>query len=638
MDIKKTLESIEKYNVVFFDIFDTLIVRNTISPTDVFELVEKKYDANKTSKSHFKENRIEAERVARRESPYREVNINEIYTVIARKYGKNKSEYLKRMEFESERDMCVANIPIKKIYDKCIELGKKVYIVSDMYWPAFKLAELLISCGITGFEKVYASSDERVTKSGKGLLFKTVLSKENLKASDVIHIGNDKNADIKMAKKNGIATIYVPNKVTKSRYYNDAGLNKYEKEDYRLLQRFIDNTNDKSKTKFYQIGYEIFGPLLFGYCKWLKKEADKNRIQKIFFLSRDGYILKKGFDLLFDDFDTQYFCVSRSAVIIPSLAYGADYEDVIKSYKSWPKKITTKLFFKKIGLNIALYQKNLTKYNIDDNSIFDGTTLLKEKKLEAIYEEIKPDVVKNAVIQLGYFKQYLSQEKMSGKFLVVDTGGGCSIEYAMKKVFCHLDLDFEWNQGYFLITKKTDKDVDTFFDNLSSNLYANSTLRFCYLLLEVFLSAPHGSVIGYYSKNDVVFPLCDQYDYADGKELYSKEAIDEIQNGALGFVAKIRKAFYKYIDFNSDLSFVNFRNFGVYPKLEDANLLGEVKFCSDEFNYLAKPESITRYFKHQKELLCDWQNSQWPAGFAVRFFRSPIIMRLAIILYRFLKK
>ena len=60
INTEKIISQIEDYDVVSFDIFDTLLKRNVKRPTDVFYYIEKKWN-----KKGFGEARIKAENMAR---------------------------------------------------------------------------------------------------------------------------------------------------------------------------------------------------------------------------------------------------------------------------------------------------------------------------------------------------------------------------------------------------------------------------------------------------------------------------------------------------------------------------------------------------------------------------------------------
>lgn len=52
---------------------------------------------------------------------------------------------------------------------------------------------------------------------------------------------------------------------------------------YNVLNSFINNHISDSNNEFYQFGYEVFGPLLFGFVKWLYTDAKRKRLNRFYF-------------------------------------------------------------------------------------------------------------------------------------------------------------------------------------------------------------------------------------------------------------------------------------------------------------------------------------------------------------------
>ena len=69
--IKKKIAS---YEIISFDIFDTMLLRDVPNPQDIFTVIEQKYKIK-----NFKKRRINAENLARKFSKQNEVTINDIY-------------------------------------------------------------------------------------------------------------------------------------------------------------------------------------------------------------------------------------------------------------------------------------------------------------------------------------------------------------------------------------------------------------------------------------------------------------------------------------------------------------------------------------------------------------------------------
>ena len=131
-----------QYDVVSFDIFDTLILRPFAKPADLFMLVGKRL-----KRAEFYRIRTDAERRAREDAMHRngntEVTIYDIYAIIEERTGLPK-ELGVQTEFQTELDYCFANPYMKRIFRLLQEQGKPIVIVSDMYLPGEMMAILTL--------------------------------------------------------------------------------------------------------------------------------------------------------------------------------------------------------------------------------------------------------------------------------------------------------------------------------------------------------------------------------------------------------------------------------------------------------------------------------------------------------------
>ena len=123
---------IKKYDVISFDVFDTLIERNVRCPSDIFRLVGKAVLGNDKFEDFCKD-RKKAEKDARMKKSG-EVTFDEIYEQLDNKYLKIKDK-LKFAELRWELNLCHIKKNIKPIFDYAILNKKTVYLISDMYLP-----------------------------------------------------------------------------------------------------------------------------------------------------------------------------------------------------------------------------------------------------------------------------------------------------------------------------------------------------------------------------------------------------------------------------------------------------------------------------------------------------------------------
>lgn len=109
-------EEIKKHEIISFDIFDTLLIRPYVKPTDLFLHIEKLYKIK-----GFHKNRIEAEKLARgKYIDCEEITLNQIYEEIDDRY-----KGFKEIEIELEERILTIHKENKKIYDYALSIGKK---------------------------------------------------------------------------------------------------------------------------------------------------------------------------------------------------------------------------------------------------------------------------------------------------------------------------------------------------------------------------------------------------------------------------------------------------------------------------------------------------------------------------------
>ena len=202
------------FEIVSFDIFDTLVERKYKSPSDVF-FVSGSRILGENNADRYRFDRIKAEQLARSKKKSREVTIQEIFSELPITY-RNYEDLLLKEEIKEELDCCSVNESIKQVYDLCISLQKKVVIISDMYLPKNVLVEMLNNCNYSGYQNIYVSNEYDASKRD-GSLFGIVINNEKILNGKALHIGDSFKADYISAMKNGFKAYWVPRKQIISR-------------------------------------------------------------------------------------------------------------------------------------------------------------------------------------------------------------------------------------------------------------------------------------------------------------------------------------------------------------------------------------------------------------------------------------
>jgi len=324
LTVDSMVEKLASYDVISFDIFDTLIFRPFSAPTDLFFFL-----GERLRRMDFKNLRMQAEWSTRqscfKKYEHYEVSLQDIWEKLERKTGWSAESGMQE-EIALEKHFCYANPFMLKVYRRLRAQGKTIVIVSDMYLPGEVLEEILNGQGFGGFAKLYVSCECKKSKN-TGDLFELVKSEF---PGTMIHVGDNAYSDVTMAKKHGVAAIHYPN-------VNECG-NRFRSFDLSAIvggaYRGIVNNHLYCRDVVYSLNYEygfVYGGLFVtGYCAFVHEYCRKNQVDKILFLSRDGDILKKAYDMLFPDESTEYVYWSRRAAT--KLMAGEDRYDFMRRF------------------------------------------------------------------------------------------------------------------------------------------------------------------------------------------------------------------------------------------------------------------------------------------------------------------
>lgn len=631
---KNLQHEIENHKVITFDVFDTLLKRIYSGPEDLFSAVGEQV----SEAVDFLKHRKDAEQKARKSCQYKEVNLDEIYEFLKPIYGAKLAERLKAAEIHTEIESALPNRYMVKIFNICKAAGKKIFIISDMYLPGYVIAKMLNHIGIKGYDKLYVSNEYRKTKSENGELFSIVLKENGLQASDVLHIGDSKRADVDMPRKRGLS-VWQVKAVKNVRYDNDHYLNGADVRSFHRLENFINATMPGHKSLAFRDGYEIFGPILWAYTSWLKEKVEEHRIDKILFFARDGYVLQKAYQILDPKQPSAYFYASRRAVVVPQLSFAGTLNDLLHVYKSWPRYITISHLLSRVGLEKTPQVLSLLdNHNLKPDDEIPFSSIETNEQIVSLFQDLQPLISKNAGEQYNLFRKYFDQTATGHRIAMVDIGGRCTIEDALRTLMNHASSRTELFGLYVLLDVEKNGHRESWLDNQDPLSPLNLVLRFCYYFLEILLSAPHGSVYGYKEDGESIIPEYGPYDYDGAAGEKDADIIRDMQEGALAFIRSLSSYTGYGIHMNQSVVFTAFRNFGIFPEKDDLSMWGDFRFNADGLEPLAHPGTITDYLIHPKQFVKDARNSYWMAGFFCRLFHGRWCNEVFFPVYRKLKK
>ena len=606
IDVAGIINQIEKYDIVSFDIFDTLLKRNVNKPTDVFKYIEKKH--NKTG---FYKERIAAEKKARLKKNGIEVTLAEIYAEMSYDFSCE--------ELEAEGELLIANDWILPVYKHALK-SKRVIIASDMYLPEEFICQILEREGISGYERLYLSSSVGKTKHS-GDLFELIINDWG-KENRVIHIGDSYRSDYEIPKKHGVDAIHIPTKIEK----NIFKLKEVDIEE-SIINSFLNNTSPIGESKYYRFGYEKFGMFLWGYSKWLHKSVKESDIENVYFFSRDGLIMKKAFDALYNDVQTHYLEVSRRSLRVPILWMNYELPHVIDMI-SPSKLVSLTTIFDGVGLDINNYRSLIEKYGFTVDSTFDRKELLNDKKLNDLYSELGADIEAVSKKEYELLVKYIEQNSLSGNFAIVDIGWSGGMQRYLIETLDTLGIDANIKGYYIGVADYYKRNIDV-VPNLDLNGYlfdfshdkdAKDKRSAFVGLFETFFLEQGGSVKNYRLENEKVTANRLPYEYwENGKPTFEYRSVMNIQRGALDFIKRFGDMDLKI---SADTLYEGLSKTGLTPTKEDIDMFADFRFFDEgETLYLAKPKSIFYYMFHIKSLKRDFLSCRWKIGFMKRLFK-----------------
>ena len=570
-------DRIKKAEVVSFDIFDTLLVRNVHKPEDIFLLVEKI-----SGSRGFVQRRIQAAVNAAKYSKNGECTLDDIYHSLEESTEQERDQ-LKNLELEVERRQLQANPEIRLLYKKCRDLKKRIIAVSDMYLPSSFLTELLQNIGFL-VDKVYVSCEYKESKRGGGL-FDAVVSEEKKTGKSIIHIGDSIKSDYLKPRQHGIhSMLFKP-----ERYKN-------------IVDRVI--YSNRSGAYYTDLGYSVLGPLLWSFSIWLKENSTE--MDSIIFLSRDGLIMEKAYEKMFRE-NGAYLHVSRQSLNIVSLWMHPEFEE-LKNSLFLSGRITIRSFLKRLGFNDNCL--DYTAYGIDRNKAYTVGEFFLDQDIHAFYDAIKPQVICSSKAQYELFVKYLKPFIIGKRIGIVDIGWKGTMQKKLREILDSVDEYKEvYLHGYYWGIESGHPDVSGFLYQTNQQTRCKTAVDAGFGLLETIVVAREGTTLFYSSDGAIL----DEYEVKDEGDILR---LQEIHDGALHFIDRMQEIYANlYCTIQPKEAFHYFERLVYNPADEDIKYLGDLPFKDIEESKLVTYRGPCYYLRHLKEFRVDYHKAPWKIGF-----------------------
>lgn len=397
--------------------------------------------------------------------------------------------------------------------------------------------------------------------------------------------------------------------------------------DQKKIIKSISDGLVKPSEKYYNFGACIAGPFLYGFTRWLISRLTERSFDKIFFFSRDGYLMQKAFDCINTyGIRTQYVYFSRNSLRQALLWRCNNFAQSLK-YFGDERFISLGTLLQYYGFSEGEREEIAKSHNLDIGAEYRLSELPSDKVLQSLYDELQSGIAARSREQNDLVCRYLAQCGMEGDCAIADIGWHGRMQYYLDEL-CRINNIPARFYGYYVGVSP--------ISELSSPAYGylyegrNDAARkrvLCFFgVLEKLLQSLEGSAAGYKEQNGRVCPVLEPYEYESDEAV--RRSITEWQTGACDF---IRAAAGR--TFDDSLLVSPLLDFGRSPSLKDVKLFSFMYIVDGKKYYFTSQKSLFRYTP--REFVHALSNSPWKTGFLKSAFKIPLPY---FIIYNLIKK
>lgn len=333
---------------------------------------------------------------------------------------------------------------------------------------------------------------------------------------------------------------------------------------------------------------EFSGPLLFDYVWWILTQAQKRQITTLYFLARDGYLLREIACKICEEYgfpiDCRYFYCSRASLRMPSYYFiGDEALDLllIGGYN--------------VTLNSLMQRAELTEEQCDAVQKecqlfeFERNATLSKKDFDLIVSRLRQSqrfrqfVVEKSKSHYANAIGYMRQEGMLDRKVVaiVDSGWTGTMQRSLRQLLASAGFNGEI-VGFYYGMYATPKDTDdgTYLTWMfSARGGIRTKVLFNNNLFECLLSAPHGMTVRYEYRDGRYMPRL----LSDSNE--EQKAIIDRQIDMVMQYTKHRLKTFCFSMFNEkkiqNENIKRIRRYMAYPTCQEVDIYGRFLFCDD---------------------------------------------------------
>lgn len=519
---------------VSFDLFDTCFVRACGAPNKIFALLARKVlgdAAEDTLLADFCLIRQNGEQAARAQTTREEVTLEEIYAYCDFSGLTHiPNDEIASLECKIEREQLIPVWSIRQKIEKYHRADKSILYISDTYLSEKFIRSLLEDNGFwQEGDKLYVSSKIFLAKS-TGNLYKYIAQSNNIQYSCWHHHGDNRLSDVIIPQKLGIKATHTDHIYTcyeqKTRSLG-LGINRHINEVLASVSKGV--LLSLPEHNRYAVACDLIAPLYVPFVYGIMQDAAEKGIGRLFFSSRDGYILyqialqlKK---YCFQSLELSYLYISRCALYIAgcNTADDSDLEndlqEILKEGDDFCKRLAEFVPFEVYSAILEampeLKQEHSSKTAVEHMMACEQASSL-----------LKNHISQQKELLIQYFRQEGLANK-TVKTAIIDLRGTRKCGKIINDIL--IKNQYPPSFGYYLEVMRnrclTDKQNQYMaFLQVDGNLTSfSSYLEIAARVLEDYFSAsPHKSTTHYGLEYDKVIPIFNESSFSlESEDVFS---------------------------------------------------------------------------------------------------------------------
>lgn len=416
-------------------------------------------------------------------------------------------------------------------------IAERTLFLSDFYMNANMLGRLISAKGYSELVADGISSCDIGFNKRSGQIFGYIHSHYGVRPEDHVHVGDNQWSDVESPRSLGITALhYVPEiahgerLVREGLFSSREALFEHVRGECSALAKTASSGLSEKQAAAFCLGAEA-APLFIGFANWIAEQAILEKLDRLFFLTREGEFFHQIFLTLFPDGTilghdlpgSGVLAVSRLATFSPSMRE-ISIDEMSRIWSLFKQQSVSGLFTT-FGLNVENFSELLTSVGLNGADVISDPG--SNEALKKLFRsQVFVDSVKHSVSnQQDLLRSYLTQNGMGAgeRVGVVDIGWRGTIQdnIALFEPQTHI-------HGMYLGLRRVINEQPA---NVSKSAYGpneniSNTFVGCFenfAAMEMLCNSSNGSVVGYSREADQTIP---------------QRHIDEEENAAFGKFAR----------------------------------------------------------------------------------------------------